>query len=111
MEPGNAAAVNCSVVISCLGIKSVYLLEEVLLYFYRIVACEALCSCFNVAVEPAILGEVLVCRAVDAVLVGICKSLHDEHSVCQLDLTVTVCIAPYPVAVQRLGRSGGLCGR
>ena len=61
--------------------KRSYLLEEVLLYAESIVGCNALAGLVNIAVCKSLFSDMLWIRAVEAVLVGICKILHNENNV------------------------------
>jgi hypothetical protein len=75
------------------AVKGNSFLEQVSLNEKCVIGGKSLCGLVYVAVFLALVGKVLVGGACCAVFIGICKALHDENSVCQLDIAVAVGIA------------------
>ncbi len=62
-------------------------MKQELLDSESVIGSKSLYGPVNVAVGLA-LGR-------NNVLIGICKALHDEYSVCKLKISVTVSVAPF----------------
>lgn len=68
-------------------------MEQISLYLKSVCCCHAVASFAYVCVYSALLGKVVLVRAVDIELIGICKSLHDENYVRHINCAVAVCVA------------------
>ena len=88
--------------------KACCLMEQILLYTQSVVCGETLAGDVHICICKSLIGNMLAVRAIHAVFIGICKRLHDEHSVGHINSTVAV-----GVAVNRLflcfGRGCGSC--
>ena len=76
-------------------------MEQELLYAKCIIGGKSHSGLIHVAVSLALLGN--------NIFVGICKALHDENCVCQLDSAVTVGVAVDDLLRRCSNCCGGSC--
>lgn len=73
--------------------KLVDKLEEELLDSECIISCKTVGIACNVAVYTSLRCKMYLIVAVDTVLIGVSKCLHDKDSICKLNCTVTISVA------------------
>ena len=77
-------------------------MEQILLDLQSIICCESNNIIINIAVELTLICDRLVSFSANAILIGVCKALHDENSICKLYNSIAVSIAT---------NNCGLCSR
>ena len=70
-------------------------MEKVLLNRQSIAARQRRTVLIYIGIPESLLGDTVLIRSVNTVLVGIGKRLHNNYSVAHINGSVTVCIAPH----------------